>query len=477
MTTFSNVLAFAPELWLLGGAVAVFLLARFRPGGSSTIVAFASLALAFLALVTQFGPTITILDGAFLLDPFAIFLDVLVLAAATITLLVTLADVIPGESRSGELAGFLLLATLGAMLTVSAAEMVALFLALELLAINLYLLAALARRGGEAAQAGLGYLILGMAGSAVLLYGLALIYGLTGETRLAAAGRALRAIGPDQPAVLLALTLIITGFAGKLGLVPVRWWTRAFDRGVPLRVLTFIASAGIVAGLAAFTRLMAGAFSGSGVAYATVIAVLAAVAMTAGNLLALMQTSVRRLLAYSTIAQAGYGLAALVDLRHSGVSAVLIFLAAMALTNLCAFAAMIAYARAVHSDALGDLAGMSRSTPALALVMAVALASLIGFPPLAGFFGKFVVLQAAVDGGFAWLAVIGVVNILLSALTYLRVLRLAFLEGPVYEVASPALDGPIRAALGLSAGAVVFFGLLLGPLSAAASSGARALLH
>ncbi|HEY8677744.1 MAG TPA: NADH-quinone oxidoreductase subunit N [Candidatus Dormibacteraeota bacterium] len=477
MTTFGNLLAFSPELWLLSGAIIVFVLARLRPGVSSTAVGFATLAVAFLALLTQFGPTITILDGAFVLDRFALFLDVLLLATAAITLLVTLADVIPGESRSGELAAFLLLATLGAMLAVSAAEMVALFLALELLAVNLYLLAALARRGGDAAHAGLGYLVLGMAGSALLLYGLALIYGLTGETRLTAAGRALRVIGPDQPAVLLALTLIIAGFAGKLGLVPVRWWTRAFDRGVPLRVLTFISSAGIVAGFAAFTRLVSATFSGSTIAYASVIAVVAAVAMTGGNLLALTQTSVRRLLAYSSIAQGGYALAALVDLRHTGVSAVLIFLTALALTNLCAFAAVIAYARAVHSDVLSDLAGMARSTPALALGMALALASLIGLPPLAGFFGKFFVLQAAVDGGFAWLAVIGVVNVLLSALTYLRILRIAFFDSPVYEVAAPPLDGAIRVALGVSAAAVTFFGLFLGPLSSAASSGARALLH
>jgi NADH-quinone oxidoreductase subunit N len=477
MRTLDNLLAFSPELWLLAGTVAVFLLARLHLGVWTTTAAFGALALAFLALLTQFTSSLVILDGAFVLDRYAMFVDVIVLAAAAVTLLASAADVIPGEARGGEFAGFLLLATMGAMLVASAAEMVALILGLELLAVNLYLLAALARRGSDAAHAGLGYLIMGMAGSAVLLYGLALIYGLTGETRFVPAGLALRSIGPRQPAILLALSLLVVGFAGKLGMVPVRWWTRAFDRGVPLRVLALVSSVGVVAGFAGFTRLLSSTFNGSSVAFPVVLAVVAAVAMTAGNVLALAQTSVRRLLAYSTIAQAGYALAALVDLRHSGVSAVLIFLSALALTNLCAFAAMIAYSRAVHSDAIRDLAGMSHSTPGVAIAMGIALASLVGFPPLAGFFGKLFVLQAAVEGGFTWLALVGLVNVGLAALCYLRVLRVAFLDPPVYEVVPPSPDATLRAAFGLTAAGVVFFGLFLGPILTAAGYGQQALSH
>ncbi|HEY8738784.1 MAG TPA: NADH-quinone oxidoreductase subunit N [Candidatus Dormibacteraeota bacterium] len=477
MRTLGNLLAFSPELWLLAGAAAVFVLGRLNPGLWSTTVAFGALALAFLALLTQFTSALIILDGAFVLDRYAMFIDVIVLAAAAVTLLASAADLLPGEPRGGEFAGFLLLATIGAMLVASAAEMVALVLGLELLAVNLYLLAALARRGSDAAHAGLGYLILGMAGSAVLLYGLALIYGLTGETRFAPAGLALREIGPRQPAVLLALSLLLVGFAGKLGLVPVRWWTRAFDRGVPLRVLALVSSVGLTAGFASFTRLVSATVTGSSVPFPVVLAVVAAIAMTAGNVLALAQTSVRRLLAYSTIAQAGYALAALVDLRHSGISAMLIFLSALALTNLCAFAAMIAYSRAVHSDAIRDLAGMSRSTPGVAIAMGIALASLIGLPPFAGFFGKFFVLQAAVEGGFTWLALVGVVNLGLAALCYLRVLRVAFLDPPVYEVVPPPSDATLRAALGFAAAGVVFFGLFLGPILTAAGYGQQALPH
>jgi NADH-quinone oxidoreductase subunit N len=477
MMTVGNLLAFSPELWLLAGAIVVFLLARFTPGASTTTVALVTLVLAFLALATQFKQTITILEGAFLLDGFAIFIDVVLLGAAALCLLTSGADILPGESRAAAEPGFFLLATLGAMLAASAAEMVSLFLALELLAINLYLLTGLARRGVGGISAGLGYLAAGAASSAVLLYGLALILGLTGETRLAAAGQAIAALGGTQPALLLALSLVLAGLALRMGLLPVRWWTRGFEAGVPPRVIIFVLSVGVVAAFAVFGRLAASTFAGSRIPYAAVIAVLAAIAMTAGNLLALTQTSVRRLLVYSGIGQAGYALAAFTDLKRAGLGALLVFLTALALTNICAFAAIIAYARSVHSDAIRDLAAMSRSTPGLALALGLAVVSLVGLPPVAGFFGKLLVLQAAVDGGYAWLAVVGALNIMLAALGYLRVLRIAIVDPPVFEVVPVRLDLGVRVAVALAAAGVVFMGLFLGPLYAAATYGKAALLH
>jgi NADH-quinone oxidoreductase subunit N len=477
MSTFGNLLAFSPELWLLGGAIVVFLLARVRPSASTTTVALVTLLASFLSLATQFKQTITILDGAFLLDGFAIVVDVVLLAVAALTLLVSHADVLPGDGEAAAVPGFFLLATLGAMLAASAAEMVSLFLALELLAVNLYVLSVLARRGIGPATAGLGYLVAGAASSAVLLYGLALVFGLTGQTQLAAAGKGMAAIGPNQPAVLLAVSLLLGGLALRMGLLPVRWWTRGFEAGVPLRVIIFVQSAGVVAAFAVFARLTTLTFAGTQIPYAAVLAGVAAVAMTAGNLLALMQASVRRLLVYSSIAQGGFALAAFTDLRGTGLSALLVFLVALALGNTCAFAAVIAYARLVHSDAIRDLAGMSRSAPGLALAFALALVSLIGLPPVAGFFGKVLILQAAVNGGYAWLAVVGALNIMLAALGYLRVLKVAFVDPPVFEVVPARLDRGIQVTVALACAGVVFMGLLLGPLDAAATYGRNALLH
>jgi NADH-quinone oxidoreductase subunit N len=477
MKTLGNLLAFSPELWLLAGAFVVFLMARLRPRSSTTLVALVTLVAAFGALATQFKQTIVILDGAFLLDGFAIVIDIIVLAGAVLTLLASRADILPGDGEAAALPGFFLLATAGAMLAASAAEMVSLFLALELLAVNLYVLSVLARRGLAPATAGLGYLVAGAASSALLLYGLALVFGLTGETRLSATGRAMAALGPNHPAVLLALSLILGGSALRMGLLPVRWWTRGFEAGVPLRVIMFVQSAGIVVAFAVFGRLAASTFAGSRIPYAAIFAAVAAVAMTAGNGLALMQASVRRMLVYSAIAQGGFALAAFTDLKGLGLSALLIFLVALALTNICAFAAVIGYARLVHSDAIRDLAGMSRAAPGLAVALAIALVSLIGLPPVAGFFGKVLVLQAAVDGGYAWLAVVGVANMVFAAFGYLRVLRIAFVDPPVFEVAPARLDRGIQAAVALASAGVVFMGLLLGPLSAAASYGRAALLH
>jgi NADH-quinone oxidoreductase subunit N len=477
MKTLGNLLAFSPELWLLVGAIVIFRVARLRPGASTTTIALVALVGAFLALATQFKQTITILDGAFLLDGFAIVVDVVVLAAAVLTLLASKADILPGDGEAAVVPGFFLLATLGAMLAASAAEMVAIFLALELLAINLYVLSVLARRGLAPATAGLGYLVAGAASSALLLYGLALVFGLTGETRLSATGRAMAALGPNHPVVLLALSLILGGFALRMGLLPVRWWPRGFEAGVPLRVIMFVQSAGVVVAFAVFARLAASTFASSRIPYPAVIAGVAAVAMTGGNLLALTQSSVRRLLVYSGIAQAGFALAAFTDLKGAGLSALLVFLVALALSNLCAFAAVIAYARLVHSDAIRDLAGMSRAAPGLAFALAVALVSLIGLPPLGGFFGKLLVLQVVVDSGYAWLAVVAVFNIAFAAFGYLHVLRTVFIDPPKFEVVPTRLDRGIQAAVALASVGIVFIGLLLGPLYAAASYGRAALLH
>src|SRR2546428_2474606 len=295
----------------------VFLLARFAPG-TTTTAALVALVGAFLALATQFKQTITILDGAFTLDGFAVVVDVVILAAAALTLLASRADVLPGESPAPAVPGFFLLATLGALLAASAAEMVSVFLSLELLAVNIYILSALARRGAGAISASLGYLAVGAASSGLLLYGMALVFGLSGQTNLNAAGRALASVNPNQAAVLLALSLLLGGFAFRLGLLPVRWWTRGFEVGIPLRVVVFVETVGVVAAFAVFGRLAAGTFSGTRIAYPAVMAVVAAVAMTAGNLLAPTQTTLGRAPCHSALGPARVACMAFTDLQRGG---------------------------------------------------------------------------------------------------------------------------------------------------------------
>src|SRR5579864_244828 len=331
MRTFGNLLAFSPELWLLLGAIGILVASRFTTAGTTTVMAVATLVLAIAALATQFKQTIVILDGAFLLDGFAIVLDVVVLGAATLSLLASRADILPGDADDAAVPAFYLLATLGALLAISAAEMISLFVSLELLAINLSILTALVRRGAGSIAVSLGYTLGGAAASGLLLYGLALLFGLSGQTQLNAVGTALARVGPNQAAIFLMLSLLIIGLGFWLGLLPLRWWVRGFDVGV-------------VASFAVFGRIVVTSFSGTAIAYAPVLAMVAAVTMTAGTLLSITQNSLRRMVVYSAIGQAGFGLAALTDARHVGMPALVVYLVALALKSITTNSAGIANA-------------------------------------------------------------------------------------------------------------------------------------
>jgi NADH-quinone oxidoreductase subunit N len=259
--------------------------------------------------------------------------------------------------------------------------------------------------------------------------------------------------------------------------LPIRWWIRGFETGVALRAVLLIQSVGVVTALAVFARLLATTLVGTRIAYAPVLAPVAAILMTGGTLLAITQSSLRRMLVYSAIGQAGFALAALTDLKRVGLAALLVFLVSLALATIVAFATVIAYARSVHSDAVRDLAGMAASTPALALTLALALLSVAGVPPLAGFLGKLLILQATVDSGYAWLAVIGVANVVIATLGYARVIRTVFIDPPVFEVVPTRLDNGIRAAIGIASVGIVFMGLLMVPLYSAVSYAQSAILH
>jgi NADH-quinone oxidoreductase subunit N len=477
MRTFGNLLAFSPELWLLIGAIVVFVAAQLGMNGRrTTTIALAALVLGFAALATQFKQTITILDGAFLLDGFAIVIDVVILATVVLALLASAGDLLPGDLDRPALPGFYLLATLGAMLAVSAAEMIALFVSLELLAVNLYLLLNLTRRGPGSTGPTVGYAIAGAVSSGLFLYGLALLFGLTGDTHLRL-GAGVPAGRSSALAVILLLSLLIAGLALRMGVLPVRWWGRSFEVGASLRIVVLVQGLGALTAFAVFGRILATVFARTTVPYAPIIAVLAAVVMTAGTVLSVTQGSLRRMVAYAAIGQAGFALAAFTDLRRAGLAALVVFLVALALTTTGAYASVIAYARSVHTDSVRDLAGMSAATPGLALSLSLALLSLAGVPPLVGFLGRLLVLQAMVEGGYAWLAVIGIANIVFGGIGYLRIVKLAFVDPPIFEVERIPLDGGLRVAVGAATAGIVFTGFLLGPLYSAASYARNSLLH
>jgi NADH-quinone oxidoreductase subunit N len=474
--TLSNALTFTPQGWVLLGAVVAFILGRVRPQAedATAVVALGAVAAGFAALLTQLRTSIPIYDGAFVVDGYTRLLEVVVLVAAAICLLLTLAD--RTWNPTPDFAGFLLVGTAGAMLVAGTADLTTMVIAVALLGACVALLVVAARPASFAAGAAVLALVTSVIAVALLAFGAALFYGITGETALVPLGRALAQHAMSTPALVLGLGLIVAGFGILIGIVPVQFGVTFTFQRAPLPVLAFFSGVALPALLGALTRLLAAAFSASSTT-SLLIAILAAAAMSAGSLGALGERSLRRLLAYLLIGQAGYALMAATALRQGGVAAALVLIVSLAAGSLAAVAAAIGYTQRVHSDRLADLRGMAAYAPGAALVLAIALASLAGVPPLAGFFGKLLALQAAVRAGYAWLAMIGVLSTFLSVAVAVRVVREAFFEPPVFEVDDMRPHRAEGLALGLTAVAVIAMGAILGPLLSVATVGARAVLR
>ena len=404
-----------------------------RAGLVATAIGIAGSLIAMVLALTLIGagrtPT-SILSGAFVLDHFAVFFQVLLLIFAAITLLLGHRYAERFRPHQPEFVGLVLLATLGGMFMASAREMIELYVALETLSISLYVLVAFNKRERLSSEAGFKYLVVGAASSAVLLYGLAILYGLTGRTDLDAVATIVASGRANSPALVLATLLVVGGLSFKIAAVPFHQWVPDVYQGAPTPVTAFISVSSKAAGWALMVRVLTSALLPMTHQWGIYLAIVAAITMTVGNVTALSQTSLKRLLGYSSIAHAGYimmGLLAITagsrSLAAVGVGAVLFYLLAYGLTNLAAFAAVEAAEDGLGTDDIGALVGISRRSGGLALALALSLLSLTGIPPLVGFFAKFFVFLAAVQAGYAWLAMIALANSALSAVYYLRVVR------------------------------------------------------
>jgi NADH-quinone oxidoreductase subunit N len=327
-------------------------------------------------------------------------------------------------------------------------------------------------RTDRSLEAGLKFLLLSALSSAVLLYGLVYLYGATGTTDIGLMLEGINGMTADggrafgSSAIMLGVVMVVAGFGFKMAMAPFQMWVPDVYEGAPTPVVAFLSIASKSAAFAIVLRILYTALGTEGMAadWSTLIAILAAITMTAGNLLALSQRNIKRMLGYSTVAHAGYllvGLAAVAGNSDSasfiaGPQGVLFYLVAYAVTNLAVFFAIIAITNKTGSDMISGFAGMARRAPLLSILLALGLLSLLGIPPTAGFLGKIFVFSAAVDSGLAWLAVIGVINSVVSAFYYLRVVRTMFLDEPESEERVPA-DIPVWAAtLVASAGLLVF---------------------
>jgi NADH-quinone oxidoreductase subunit N len=359
------------------------------------------------------------------------------------------------------------------MLLVASQDVITAYVALELSALPAAALAAFLRTD-RSLEAGLKFLLLSALSSAVLLYGLVYLYGATGTTDIAGMLEGINGMTADgdrafgSSAIMLGVVMVVAGFGFKMAMAPFQMWVPDVYEGAPTPVVAFLSIASKSAAFAIVLRVLYTALGTEGLAadWSTLIAILAAITMTAGNLLALSQRNIKRMLGYSTVAHAGYllvGLAAVAGNSDSadfiaGPQGVLFYLVAYAVTNLAVFFAIIAITNKTGSDMISGFAGMARRAPLLSVLLALGLLSLLGIPPTAGFLGKIFVFSAAVDSGLAWLAIIGVINSVVSAFYYLRVVRTMFLDEPESEERVTA-DIPVWAATLVASAGLLIFGI------------------
>ena len=396
-------------------------------------------------------------------DGIALFTRVTVLLAALVAIPLGYQYLEDRRIHRGEYYPLMLFAAVGMNLLASSQDLIMVFISLEILSLALYIMTGFAKRDLRSQEGAFKYFLLGAFSSAILLYGIALTYGVAGTTNIASAGAALTAADAPAGLVLAALVTLIVGFAFKTALVPFHMWTPDAYQGAPTPVTGFMAAATKAAAFAAFLRLFSGAFSGLAWSWVPALWVLAALTMLVGAVLAVVQDDLKRMLAYSAIAHAGYALIGLVAVNRDGVSAVLFYLLIYAVMSLGSFGVLTLLERRQRKAvAISDLRGLGKRYPVPAGMLALFLLSLAGIPGTAGFMGKFAVFRAGVAGGQWVLVVIGVVSSVIAAYFYVRVIRAMFMEDEPEHLR----DVPLESTTGISAGlagasaVVVILGIL-----------------
>jgi NADH-quinone oxidoreductase subunit N len=461
--------AIAPELVMTGTILVVLLFDAFLPERRKQItmpVGLIGTVGALIATLTLIGTdTRTTFGGMYVVDPFAVLFKVFFLASAIVVLGLSFRYMQDGRYYQGEYYVLLLSAFLGCLTMPSSRDLLMLFISLELVSAPGFLIAAFRKADPKSNEAGLKYFLIGVLSSAVMLYGMSLIFGVTGTTRLDGIAHALarHAIG-DQPVALAAILLVVAGFAFKVSSVPFHFWAPDTYEGAPMPVAAFLSVPSKAAGFAGLLQLMFLAFAPKADFWAPIFAVLSIITMTLGNLVALRQTQMIRLLAYSSVAQAGYMLLpfALVtttnpSLNHDAFAAAVFYILVYGVMSLGAFAVVIGLSREAPGALIDDYAGLGQRAPILAVAMTTFLVSLAGVPPTAGFWGKFVIFQAAIDRGDIgpWLAAIMVLNSVISLGYYLAVARQMVLVPSEVERRRPRVPGLVTGLILLGALAVI----------------------
>jgi NADH-quinone oxidoreductase subunit N len=470
-----NLTLLVPEISLLATAILVVLIDLFVK--NKVWLAIASIA----GILVSAGFTLAMwgnspqaaFNNMLVADDFAVFFKIIFLGIAGLVILSSIDYVSRLEQFQGEYYAIILLSALGMMLMAATSELISIYISLELVSISMYALVGFLK-DSKSTEASLKYLLLGAVASAVLLFGMAMVFGFTGQTQLKEIARAIQSMNISDvlssPGLIVGIILMIAGFGFKIASVPFHMWLPDVYEGAPTPITAYLSVGSKGAGFAVILRVFYSAFQMPGnlsLDWALIFAVLSAITMTLGNLVAIQQSNIKRLMGYSSIAQAGYIMVGLATMGLSpasataGQSGVLFFLAAYSLTNLGAFIAIIAISNKVNSDMISDFSGLGKRSPLLALGMTLFMISLIGMPPAAGFMAKFYIFSSAVQHNLLWLVIIAILNSVISAYYYLRVVKVMWMEEPASPERIPS-SGALRLALVLSSMGVILLGVYPG---------------
>ena len=471
--------AVLPEIVLAVGAMGLLMLGAFgRADGNGSmhrIGGFAILLMILTGIVVVGGDTAQAFDGMFITDAFARFVKLLILAGSGVAILLALDDFKRSGTDRFEVPVLVLLATVGMMMMVSANDLIALYIGLELQSLALYVLAAIRRDDIRSSEAGLKYFVLGALSSGMLLYGASLLYGFTGTTSFAGLAEAAAAPGAATNIGLIAgLVFLLVGLAFKVSAVPFHMWTPDVYEGAPTPITAFFAAAPKLAAMALLVRVLYDGFGGMFVQWQKIVVFLSIASMLLGAFAAIGQTNIKRLMAYSSIGHVGFALVGLAAGSEEGVQSLLVYLAIYLVMTLGSFAVILAMRRDEGPvEDIYELSGLAQTNLPMAFVLAMLLFSLAGVPPLAGFFAKFYVLAAAVKAELYGLAIIGVLASVVGAFYYLRIVKVMFFDEarPAFTPTAPYVHYVMMAA-GLF---VLFYAAYPAPLVDAAAAAAQSL--
>jgi NADH-quinone oxidoreductase subunit N len=451
-----------PILIVVLSAIAAMLAEAIRhPGERMHIAGFGLIGLVGALVASCFlWDTDAVSFGVVRADNFALFINVILCIVGILTMVFS-NDVVEREDLpAGEYYALTLFGLAGMMLMAAAIDLLVIFLALEVLSLAVYVLTALRRNSAQGAEAAFKYFLLGAFSSAFFLYGIAFAFAISGSTRLDVIATAM-ASGPTQPLALLAVGLLAVGFCFKVSAVPFHMWTPDAYEGAPTVVTAFMSTAVKAAAFAAFARVFLSTLEPLQGQWVPILSVVAAVTMIGGSVLGVLQSNMKRMLAYSSIAHAGYLLLGIVAANSAGKAAILFYLLAYALANLGALGIVTLLGTAEHPhDQLRDFAGLWKSRPGLAGLMTVFLLSLGGFPPMAGFIGKWYIFNAAVQEGHYWLAIIGVLTSVVSVFFYLRIVVMMYMTEEATAPVRPRVSLPSMIALTFALLATFYLGVL-----------------